>query len=353
MSRVNIASLSKGLGKGKFAKQLFSKSKIEELASKNIAITTDNLAISFDSFGKPSVTVIGDHFKAYKEFIDLIGKLWLEDVSKAEEIEQAFYSAKSYDESYLFRTADFLEKKVESITPMQALFDDSWNKAKEEAAYLLANQLVNVFRIYTAKGERKLFSEFADEIKSAYKDIALKAKEIAAQELAKQDAKLSREFEKGFDKLEEKRNGKRKIGYALALSALASAAFAALYYQFVFKPEQARKPYKEAGLTQEQADSFIKNYPQQNGNSTWVSFAKSWVEDRDLAELAFSSFKDLNKALYFLSFVNSNSYDGANFLKDFPQLKDNYRDVLPAYSKNSSLVKAVHDQFLRDNKALD
>ncbi|MEM2089446.1 MAG: hypothetical protein QXF52_12420, partial [Thermoproteota archaeon] len=44
---------------------------------------------------------------------------------------------------------------------------------------------------------------------------------------------------------------------------------------------------------------------------------------------------------------------GANFLKDFPQFKDNYRDVLPAYSKNSSLVKAVHDQFSRDGKALD
>ncbi|MBO3798072.1 MAG: hypothetical protein JTT13_04325 [Candidatus Brockarchaeota archaeon] len=128
---------------------------------------------------------------------------------------------------------------------------------------------------------------------------------------------------------------------------------AAPYYFLVYMPEQARMPYREAGLSNEQADSFIKKYPEQNGNYTWVSFAKSWVEDRDLAELAFSSFKDLNKALYFLSFVNSNSYDGANFLKDFPQFKDNYRDVLPAYSKNSSLVKAVHDQFSRDGKALD
>ncbi|MEM4228493.1 MAG: hypothetical protein QXZ66_01840 [Thermoproteota archaeon] len=128
---------------------------------------------------------------------------------------------------------------------------------------------------------------------------------------------------------------------------------AASCYFLVYMPEQARMPYREAGLSNEQADSFIKKYPEQNGNYTWVSFAKAWVEDRDLAELAFSSFKDLNKALYFLSFVNSNGFDGANFLKDFPQFKENYRDVLPAYSKNSSLVKAVHDQFLRDDKALD
>ncbi|MEM2100155.1 MAG: hypothetical protein QXP45_02285, partial [Thermoproteota archaeon] len=80
---------------------------------------------------------------------------------------------------------------------------------------------------------------------------------------------------------------------------------AASCYFLVYMPEQARMPYRGAGLSNEQADSFIKKYPEQNGNYTWVSFAKSWVEDRDLAELAFSSFKDLNKALYFLSFVNS------------------------------------------------
>ncbi|MEM0049780.1 MAG: hypothetical protein QXW39_04505 [Candidatus Bathyarchaeia archaeon] len=185
---LGLQSLGKGLD-GKFTsftKQLLSsKVRLEELASKNIAITTDNLAISFDSFGKPSVTIIGDYFKAYKEFADLIGKLHFEAARKAEEIEKVFHSANSHDESYVFRVADFLEKKVESITPMQALFDDSWEGAKEEAAYPLANQLVNVFRIYSAKGEAKLFSEFADEIKAVYKEIALKAREIAIDELAK------------------------------------------------------------------------------------------------------------------------------------------------------------------------
>ncbi|MEM3830403.1 MAG: hypothetical protein QXP36_14505 [Conexivisphaerales archaeon] len=89
------------------------------------------------------------------------------------------------------------------------MFENSWNKAKEEAAYLLANQLENVFRIYSAKGERKLFSEFADEIKAVYKDISLKAREIATQELSKQDAELAKEFARVFDEAEEyiKRTG--------------------------------------------------------------------------------------------------------------------------------------------------
>ncbi|MEM2172757.1 MAG: hypothetical protein QXS66_05875 [Thermoproteota archaeon] len=374
---MSLQNLNKGLG-GKFASftnQLFSpKVGLEELASKNIAITTDDLAISFDSFGKPRVEVVGDYFKASRELAELIGKFQFEDLDKAEEMERAFYSAKSSDESYVFRAADFLEKKLESIHPMRALFENEWERAREEAAFMLANQLVNVFRIYSAEGERKLFEEFADEIKAVYKDVALKARKIAVQELARQDSKLSREFEKAFDKLEEKRNGKRKIGYALALTALASAALGGLYYQFVYKPEQARKPYREAGLSQEQADSFIKNYPQQNGNSTWVSFAKSWVEDQSLADSAFKTFKDLNKALEYLSlsnnkqllssalnaygsraldfvnFAESNGYDGVNFLKELPDLKENYRDILPAYSKNSTLVKTVHDQFLRDDR---
>ncbi|MEM5878982.1 MAG: hypothetical protein QXU74_00625, partial [Candidatus Aenigmatarchaeota archaeon] len=375
---LSLQSLGKGLGKGKFnifAKQLFSpKVRLEELASKNIAITTDNLAISFDSSGKPSVTVIGDYFKASKELADLVGKLQFEDLAKAEEMERAFYSAKSYDESYLFRTADFLEKKLESVHPMRALFENEWERAKEEAALMLANQLANVFRIYSAKGERKLFSEFADEIKAVYKDVALKAKEIAVKELARQDVKLSREFEKGFDEVGRKKRNKKilygssfaafcflpTVAYALqsslnhnapalkdfnnlapvAASMMLMPALRAYgesldaeeknkksrrkrwlyglvggaagillgtlaWNELINKPEQERKPYKEAGLSKEQADSFIKNYPQQNGNSTWVSFAKAWVEDQSLADSAFKTFKDLNKTLEYLSLSNN------------------------------------------------
>jgi hypothetical protein len=43
--------------------------------------------------------------------------------------------------------------------------------------------------------------------------------------------------------------------------------------------------------------------------------------------------------------VNENGYDGLRFLEDFPQFAKDYREVLPAYSKNSSLVKTVYEQF--------
>ncbi|MEM3451888.1 MAG: hypothetical protein QW830_05750 [Nitrososphaerales archaeon] len=95
--------------------------------------------------------------------------------------------------------------------------------------------------------------------------------------------------------------------------------------------------------------------------STWVSFAKSWVEDKSLADSAFKTFKSLNylslsnnkqllasalnaydtKANEFVNFADSNGFDGVNFLKELPALKDIYRDALPLYSINSSLVKAV------------
>jgi hypothetical protein len=43
--------------------------------------------------------------------------------------------------------------------------------------------------------------------------------------------------------------------------------------------------------------------------------------------------------------VNNNGYDGLNYLEDLPKLAENYKEVLPAYSANSSLVKIVYDQF--------
>ncbi|MBO3754470.1 MAG: hypothetical protein FGF53_06325, partial [Candidatus Brockarchaeota archaeon] len=292
---LNLQGLSKG-GKG-----------IESLAENNIPITTDNLAINFGS-GRANVFVMGNHFKALQEVADLVGELELRDPDKAEAIERAFHSAKSEDETYIFRVADFLEERLKSITPMQALFENSWEEAKEEAAYLLANQLENVFRIYRLKGETKLFEEFADEVKDVYKDIAAKAKEIAIQELSEQDAELGREFEKAFDKAEKGRKRKRKVAYGLALAALGLAALGGLYYQFVYKPEQAKKPYKQAGLTDEQAERFVDAHPSQNGNSTWVSFAKYWVENQSLADSTLRTFKDLNKSLSYLSSSNNQQF---------------------------------------------
>jgi len=122
---------------------------------------------------------------------------------------------------------------------------------------------------------------------------------------------------------------------------------------FLFKQhleEQARKPYREAGLSEEQVNSFLAKYPSQNGNSTWVDFAKAWVNDKALADESLKTFGNLKDSLEYLCFVNSNGYDGLNYLKDFPQYAKNYKEVLPAYSANSTLVKIVHDQFQRDSR---
>ncbi|MEM2821957.1 MAG: hypothetical protein QXM98_06845 [Thermoproteota archaeon] len=117
----------------------------------------------------------------------------------------------------------------------------------------------------------------------------------------------------------------------IALAFLTVLVIFASYYFLAYLPGQARKPYVEAGLSVEQADSFIKNYPQQNGNSTWVSFALN----------AYGS-----KASEFVNFAESNNYDGVN-LKIFPSL----RRIIAKYcllTLRIQLVKTVHDQFLRD-----
>jgi hypothetical protein len=135
------------------------------------------------------------------------------------------------------------------------------------------------------------------------------------------------------------------------LSIIASAAIGSyLIYKHLEnqKKEEAKKPYKQAGLSDEQAEEFITKYPKQNGNSTWVSFAKSWANNRALAEESLKTFGNLKDSLEYLYFANSNGYDGLNFLKDFPQFAKNYEEVLPAYSANSTLVKTVYDQFQRD-----
>ena len=94
------------------------------------------------------------------------------------------------------------------------------------------------------------------------------------------------------------------VGLGLT-AALAGAALGGLYYQFIYKPEQAKRPYREAGLTDEQASRFVNKYPNQNGNSTWVSFAKAWAENQSLADSVFQNFKDLNKSLTYLSLSNN------------------------------------------------
>ncbi|MGB9726444.1 MAG: hypothetical protein ACPLZ8_07385 [Fervidicoccaceae archaeon] len=144
--------------------------------------------------------------------------------------------------------------------------------------------------------------------------------------------------------------GKTLIAVVVSLTVILVAAS---YYFLIHLPEQAKKPFKQAGLTDEQANEFVSRYKEQNGNSTWVSFAQAWAKDQALAEKSFDVFKDLKSSLGYIYFVNSNGYDGLSFLADFPQLKDNYREIMPAYSSNSSLVRIVFDQFQRDGRISD
>jgi len=152
--------------------------------------------------------------------------------------------------------------------------------------------------------------------------------------------------------MSEKRILKYKILALSLILGLIIGLGAYLYKQHLDRihEEEIKKPYKEAGLSDKQANEFIAKYPEQNGNSTWVSFAKSWVSNGALAEESLKIFGSLKDSLDYLYFANSNGYDGLNFLKDFPQFAKNYEEVLPAYSANSTLVKIVYDQFQRDNR---
>jgi hypothetical protein len=66
------------------------------------------------------------------------------------------------------------------------------------------------------------------------------------------------------------------------------------------KREEAKRPYREAGLPDDKIEEFLNKYPKQNGNSTWVSFAKSWINDEALAEKSFETFGNLKNALEYL-----------------------------------------------------
>jgi hypothetical protein len=105
-------------------------------------------------------------------------------------------------------------------------------------------------------------------------------------------------------------------GIVLILFIAAVAGFL-LYNHYL--GEQARKPYGEAGLGEEQISSFLARYPKQNGNSTWVDFAKAWAENQALAEKSFETFGNLKESLDYLYFANNNGCDGLSFLNELPQ----------------------------------
>ena len=144
-------------------------------------------------------------------------------------------------------------------------------------------------------------------------------------------------------------SGKKKFAFLILSLLIATAALS--YYNFIY-PEQRRAPYGQYGNTK-QIDEFLSEYPNSNGNSTWVDFFKCWIEDSQLAEKCFNAngsgiFDNLKDALSYIYFVYNNGYDGLNFLKDHPQFAKDYQIALPVYSTNSTLFKIISDKFLRD-----
>ncbi|MEM2980390.1 MAG: hypothetical protein QW385_03335 [Thermoproteota archaeon] len=301
----------------------------------------------------------------------------------------------------LFSELQKLEKRLNAKTTLELGIEKSITDSGAKLAILSSLHKAEVetkeckrFGMKRRRVEVKNYEDFVKALESYAKisNLSLTPEQVyfALKDLEKGAEGELKDKIRALRKEVGKREGihSKRIVYGAALGIIALASLGGLYYQFVFKPEQerqeaerraeqARRPYKQAGLTQEQADSFIFNHPGQNGNSTWVSFAKSWVEDQSLVDSAFQTFKDLNKALEYLSlsnnkqllssalqaygnragefvnFAESNNYDGVNFLAELSMIKEIYRDALPLYSSNSSLVKAVWDQVSRDNRISD
>jgi hypothetical protein len=55
----------------------------------------------------------------------------------------------------------------------------------------------------------------------------------------------------------------------------------------------------------------------------------------------------------FIEFINKYKYNGIDFLREYPQFAKDYLIVLPVYNDNSSLLKAIYDQFVRDYRIED
>jgi hypothetical protein len=92
--------------------------------------------------------------------------------------------------------------------------------------------------------------------------------------------------------------GRKLLGLG-TIGLLAAAGIGAfLYMQHL--DEQVKKPYKDAGGTDEQVNQFLAKFPKQNGNSTWVDFFRAWTNDKALAEETFELRGSLRKSLDYM-----------------------------------------------------
>ena len=93
-----------------------------------------------------------------------------------------------------------------------------------------------------------------------------------------------------------------KIAVLVLMLLFLSAVVFGAYYFFVDVP---RAPYRAAGLSDAQHSSFVRVYPQENGNSSWVDFARVWSADFSLANQALYVFGSLEDSLSYLNLYSS------------------------------------------------
>jgi len=77
----------------------------------------------------------------------------------------------------------------------------------------------------------------------------------------------------------------------------------ACYYVLVYIPDQARNPYRRAGMAEEQITRLFRLYPQQNGNSSCVNLGVNLARLPTLTENAFKCTDSLEKTNEFADYV--------------------------------------------------
>ncbi|MEM3605957.1 MAG: hypothetical protein QXQ04_09310 [Candidatus Bathyarchaeia archaeon] len=148
----------------------------------------------------------------------------------------------------------------------------------------------------------------------------------------------------------------RRREYGLALLGILAAAITLGIYIPMEKKNQRISQLKSLGLTEEQAHSFDSIFSRyaddsffnSNYNQTALDFARYYGLNPVQAQKAFDVYKSFMKANEFLSFTNTNGYDGLRFLQECPEFAEDYQIVLPIYSINSTFPRIVYNCFLLD-----
>jgi len=91
----------------------------------------------------------------------------------------------------------------------------------------------------------------------------------------------------------------------------------ACYYVLVYVPDQARNPYRRAGMAEEQITRLFRLYPQQNGNSSCVNLGVNLARLPTLTENAFKCTDSLEKTNEFADYVAGLSNASKNVFTEY------------------------------------